>query len=305
MMATAELIVDARNSVGESPVWHPADQALYWVDIVQKKLYQWQASSAQVQSWAAPEMLGCIAMHAAGGWIAGMESGIFHLHTPAPIKGQGQGGNLHVKRLVGAPHSTHGMRFNDGRCDRQGRFVAGTMMVNMAVGQGNPCLSSYKNNSTLQHLVGGLVVPNGLAFSPDGRTMYLSDSHPSVQTVWAFDYDTATGTPSNRRVLVDMNPLPGRPDGAAVDADGCYWVCGNDAGLVHRFTPQGKLDQSLAVPVKKPTMCAFGGDDMRTLFVTSIRPEGIDLADQPLAGGVFALRPGVQGLPEPIFATTT
>ena len=305
MMATAELIVDARNSVGESPVWHPADQALYWVDIVQKKLYQWQASSARVQSWAAPEMLGCIAMHAAGGWIAGMESGIFHLHTPAPITGQGQGGDLQVKRLVVAPHNTHGMRFNDGRCDRQGRFLVGTMMVNMAVGQGNPCLTSYENNSTLRHLVGDMVVPNGLAFSPDGRTMYLSDSHPSVQTVWAFDYDTTTGTPSNRRVFVDMNPLPGRPDGAAVDADGCYWVCGNDAGFVHRFTPQGKLDQSLAVPVKKPAMCAFGGDDMRTLFVTSIRPEGIDLSDQPLAGGVFALRPGVQGLPEPIFATTT
>jgi hypothetical protein len=112
------------------------------------------------------------------------------------------------------------------------------------------------------------------------------------------DYDTATGTPSNRRLFIDMNPLPGRPDGAAVDADGCYWICGNDAGLVHRFTPAGKLDRSLAVPVKKPAMCAFGGAGLDTLFVTSIRPEGVDLSDQPLAGGVFALRPGVRGLPE-------
>ncbi|MET0311008.1 MAG: SMP-30/gluconolactonase/LRE family protein, partial [Burkholderiaceae bacterium] len=143
-----------------------------------------------------------------------------------------------------------------------------------------------------------MVVPNGLAFSPDGRTMYLSDSHPKVQTVWAFDYDTATGTPSNRRVFVDMHPLPGRPDGAAVDADGCYWICGNDAGLVHRFTPDGELDRSLAVPVKKPAMCAFGGPQLDTLYVTSIRPGG-DLSDQPLAGGVFALRPGTKGLPEP------
>jgi sugar lactone lactonase YvrE len=95
-----------------------------------------------------------------------------------------------------------------------------------------------------------------------------------------------------------MNDLPGRPDGAAVDAEGCYWVCGNDAGLVHRFTPAGKLDLSLAVPVKKPAMCAFGGAQLDTLFVTSIRPEGIDLSDQPLAGGVFALRPGVSGLAE-------
>jgi sugar lactone lactonase YvrE len=144
-----------------------------------------------------------------------------------------------------------------------------------------------------------LVVPNGLAFSPDGRTLYLSDSHPSRQLIWAFDYDIDSGTPHNRRVFVDMNDHPGRPDGAAVDSHGCYWICAIDAGLVLRFTPQGKLDRALPVPVKKPTMCAFGGPRLDTLFVTSIRPQGIDLADQPLAGGVFALNPGVQGLPEP------
>jgi sugar lactone lactonase YvrE len=148
-------------------------------------------------------------------------------------------------------------------------------------------------------------VPNGLAFSPDGRTMYLSDSHPTVQAVWAFDYDTASGIPGNRRLFVDMKPLPGRPDGAAMDTDGCYWICGNDAGLVHRFTPDGRLDRSLEVPVKKPAMCAFGGAGLDTLFVTSIRPGGIDLSDQPLAGGVFALRPGsgIAGVPETAFGT--
>jgi sugar lactone lactonase YvrE len=116
--------------------------------------------------------------------------------------------------------------------------------------------------------------------------------------VWAYDYDAATGTPRNRRLFIDMRPVPGRPDGAAVDADGCYWICGNDAGLVHRFTPDGRLDRSLAVPVKKPAMCAFGGAGLDTLFVTSIRPGG-DVSDQPLAGGLFALRPGVRGLAEP------
>jgi sugar lactone lactonase YvrE len=122
--------------------------------------------------------------------------------------------------------------------------------------------------------------------------------------IWAFDYDTASGLPSNQRLFVDMNHHAGRPDGAAVDADGCYWICGNDAGLVHRFTPQGTLDRSLAVPVKKPAMCAFGGVNLDTLFVTSIRPGGVDdsgLVDQPLAGGVFALHPGVRGVPEPKF----
>jgi sugar lactone lactonase YvrE len=143
-------------------------------------------------------------------------------------------------------------------------------------------------------------VPNGLAFSPDGRTMYLSDSHPSVQAIWAFDYDIDSGTPHNRRLFVDMHQHPGRPDGAAVDSEGGYWICANDAGLIHRFSPDGRLDRSLTVPVKKPTMCAFGGPNLDTLFVTSIRPAG-DISDQPLAGGVFALQPGAKGLEETCF----
>ena len=133
---------------------------------------------------------------------------------------------------------------------------------------------------------------------PARRTLASSDSHPLVQQIWAFDYDTETGTPSNRRVFVDMHKYLGRPDGAAVDADGCYWICANDAGLIHRFTPEGRLDRSLTVPVKKPTMCAFGGSRLDTLFVTSIRD---DHSDQSLSGGVFALNPGVQGLAEPCF----
>lgn len=290
----AELVLDARNATGESPVWHAAEQALYWVDIPARKLCRWIPATGQASSWLAPEMLACIApTAAANAWLVGAESGIFRL-TPQT------GGQLGFERLAPVSHAMDGMRFNDGRCDRQGRFLAGTMLMNMAAGSRVGCVYSYQKGSGLTKLLDGFITPNGMAFSPDGRTMYLSDSHPSVQSVWAFDYDTETGTPSNRRLFIDMNLLPGRPDGAAVDSDGCYWICGNDAGLVHRFTPQGKLDRSLPVPVKKPAMCAFGGTGLDTLFVTSIRPEGIDLSDQPLAGGVFALRPGVRGLPEPV-----
>ena len=290
----AELVLDARNATGESPVWHAAEQALYWVDIPAGKLCRWSPATGQANSWLAPEMLACIAPLApANSWIAGAESGIFQLTPHAD-------GKLGFDRLASVSHAMPGMRFNDGRCDRQGRFLAGTMLMNMAAGAIVGCVYSYKNYSNLTKLLSGFITPNGMAFSPDGRTMYLSDSHPSVQSVWAFDYDLDTGAPSNRRLFIDMNPLPGRPDGAAIDADGCYWICGNDAGLIHRFTPSGKLDRSLAVPVKKPAMCAFGGASLDTLFVTSIRPEGIDLSDQPLAGGVFALRPGVRGLPEPV-----
>ncbi len=293
----AELVLDARCATGESPVWRAGEEALYWVDIPARHLHRLHAPSGRHERWTGGEMLACIAPRAGhpGEWIAGMESGLFAV---APR----DDGTLAAAPLASVAHAEAGMRFNDGRCDRQGRFWAGTMQMDMAAGHAVGRVYRYQADLhaevALRPQLDRLLVPNGLAFSPDSRTMYLSDSHPDAQLVWAFDYDIDTGTPHRQRVFVDMKPLPGRPDGAAVDADGCYWICGNDAGLVHRFTPEGRLDRSLAVPVKKPAMCAFGGAQLDTLYVTSIRPGG-DLADQPLAGGVFALRPGVKGLAEP------
>lgn len=292
----AELIVDARNATGESPVWQAAEKALYWVDIPAGRLHRWQ-TDGKTDSWQADEMLACIVRSSAGHWIGAQETGLFKLLPQAD-------GHLSAEKLAGVEHASAPMRFNDGRCDRQGRFWVSTMQTHMgadAVG----ALYRYdpKSEGIVDRLaaqIEGLVVPNGLAFSPDGRTMYLSDSHPTQQRIWAFDYDIDSGTPHHRRAFVDMNNHPGRPDGAAVDSEGCYWICAIDSGQVLRFTPEGKLDRSLPLPVKKPTMCAFGGDRLDTLFVTSIRPQGIDLSDQPLAGGVFALNPGVKGLPEPM-----
>jgi len=291
----AELVADVQCGTGESPVWQAREQALYWVDIPARRLWRWHAPSGALAHWQAPEQLACVARAADGeGWIGGLESGVFRLRAMAD-------GTLAASLLASARHAREGMRFNDDRCDRQGRFWAGTMLMDMAQAAPVGVLQRCDGAGALHTVLDGLITPNGLGFSPDGRTMYLSDSHPQVQTIWAFDYDVDSGTPSRRRVFVDMKPLPGRPDGAAVDADGGYWICANDAGLVHRFTPQGKLDRSLPVPVKKPAMCAFGGAALDTLFVTSIRPAGIDLSDQPLAGGVFALQPGVKGLEEPPF----
>ncbi|MGO3985931.1 SMP-30/gluconolactonase/LRE family protein [Pseudomonas sp. SAS7] len=293
---TAELITDARNATGESPVWHPQENALYWVDIPAGRLHRWQPDG-QTRHWAADEMLGCIVRSQQGHWLGALESGVFHLTPQAD-------GCLVADKRASVEHARPGMRFNDGRCDRQGRFWAGTMQTNMGA---EPVGALYRYDATadatvkpMQARLDKLIVPNGMAFSPDGKTLYVSDSHPSVQLIWAFDYDIDSGTPHNRRIFVDMNQHPGRPDGAAVDAEGCYWICAIDAGQVLRFTPEGKLDRTLPLPVKKPTMCAFGGPQLDTLFVTSIRPHGIDLSDQPLAGGVFALNPGVKGLPEPI-----
>jgi sugar lactone lactonase YvrE len=291
---SAELVVDARNATGESPVWSAAEQALYWVDIPAGTLHSWQPGNGQRGEWRSDQALACIAPAADGSWVAGQQSGVFSLAPQAD-------GSLGGQVLASATHARANMRFNDGRCDRQGRFWAGSMLQDMAAAAPVGVLYRYSGGQLTAHLE-DLIVPNGLAFSPDGKTLYLSDSHPDVQAIWAFDYDIDSGTPHRRRLWVDMRAHPGRPDGAAVDENGCYWICANDAGLVHCFSPEGRLLRSLAVPVTKPTMCAFGGAQLDTLFVTSIRPAGVDLADQPLAGGVFALQPGVKGLAEQLFA---
>jgi sugar lactone lactonase YvrE len=291
--SSIQLVSDARNGVGESPFWDAQSGSLFWVDIPARKVHRWRPDGG-VSAWRADEMIGCIAPAACGGLIAGMESGVFHLDLQ-------DDGSVVAQRLAPVEHADRPMRFNDGRCDRQGRFWAGTMHLDMGLGRVVGAVYRHDGRG-LQKQLDGLIVPNGFAWSPDGRTMYLSDSHPAVQAVWAFDYDTDDGAISNRRRFIDMRHYSGRPDGAAVDVEGCYWICGNDAGLVHRFTPDGRLDRSVALPVKKPAMCAFGGPDMGTMFVTSIRPGDASVdTEQPLAGGVFSFEPGVKGLLETPF----
>jgi len=284
------LLPDHRDQVGESPVWSPAEQALYWVDIEGRKLHRWMYADQRVQSWETAERPACIALHAAGGLIAGMDTGVFHLRPDAS-------GALAATRLAGVEHPQTGMRFNDGRCDRQGRFWTGTMVRDMSLAQPAGGLYRMDPRGLSAPLVSGLVTQNGLGFSPDGKTMYLSDSHPSVQQIWQLPLHD-DGSLGERSLFVDMRDLPGRPDGGAVDADGCYWICGNDAGVVHRFTPEGRLDRSIAVPTSKPSMCSFGGPGLDVLFITSIRPGQPQGDDVVLGGGIFATRPGVAGLPE-------
>ena len=246
-----------------------------------------------LRSWLAPEMVDCIAAAADGTLVAGMETGIFRLHL-------GDDGLAQASRLAAPAEGQlgEGMRFNDGRCDRQGRFWSGTMFMDMAAARAVGGLYSYSGVDGLRGpVVSGMLTQNGLAWSPDGRTMYLSDSHPLRRTVWAFDYDVDGGTPHGQRVFLDLNGQKGRPDGAAVDADGCYWTCANDGGVLQRFTPAGRLDREIALPMAKPSMCAFGGPLLDTLLVTSIDP-----GSGGEAGSVVMLRPGVIGVAETPFA---
>jgi sugar lactone lactonase YvrE len=296
-IATAEprIVSHTRDRVGECPVWDVATQSLYWVDIEGCQIRRWVAETGTQTSWTTPERVGCIALAPGGRLLAAMETGIF-LVTP------GAAPHLQVERLVAIAHPMTGMRFNDGRCDRQGRFWVTTLCMDMTRAAQVGGLYCFDGRTFRGPVLSELITPNGMAFNEDGCTAYLSDSHPSVQQVWRFDFDPVKGEFANPRVFVDMLPLPGRPDGAAVDAEGHYWICANDSGLVHRFSPQGQLVQSVALPVPKPSMCAFGGADLCTLFVTSIRPANAPPAELQRSGAVFALDVGVRGLPEPVFA---
>lgn len=284
-----ERIGAARCTVGEGPLWVGAEQGWYWVDIAERTIWRWDPASGAIGRWRTAEMVACLAARAGGGLVAGMESGFFALSP-------GADGVVGQQCLAQPDTLKPGMRFNDGRCDRQGRFWSGTMVMDMAQGRADGKLYRLDADGLAGPFVTDLMVQNGLAFSPDGRTMYLSDSHPQVQKVWAFDYDIDNGVPSRRRLFVDMLEHPGRPDGAAVDADGCYWICGNDAGCILRFTPDGRLDRKVDVPMAKPSMCSFGGPDLGTMLVTSISAG--QPPDDPWAGATIAFRPGVQGLPE-------
>ena len=293
---TAELVLDTRNETGESPVWSVTEQALYWVDIPARRLHRWSIADGQLTHWDTPEAIACLApTPRTDRWLAGAEAGIARLTL-------GSDTALDFQMVALAAHAQPDMRFNDGRCDRQGRFLAGTMVWDGRPGAGAKTGALYRldNAGRLRQLLSGFRKPNGLAFSPDGGTMYLSDSHPDERAVWAYRYDLESGTPSDGRPFIDMAGFAGRPDGAAVDTDGCYWICGTDAGLVHRYTPQGRLDHSVRVPVAKPSMCAFGGADLRTLYVTSMRPSASESGAPD--GGVFAIHLAhAQGLAEPTY----
>ncbi|MFZ6673157.1 SMP-30/gluconolactonase/LRE family protein [Undibacterium sp. Xuan67W] len=299
-MTTTERITDTLCIVGESPVWDATQAALYWVDIPAKSIGRWDSKSKTLRHWQVDQMVGCISLKQSGGLIAGMETGLFSIELAEGDEPNASA--VATQHLLASPaNMPAGTRFNDGRCDRQGRFWSGTMFLDMAAARAEGCLYRYTADKGISEaFVSDLIVQNGLCWSPDGRTMYLSDSHASSQRIWAFDYDIDEGIPSNRRVFVDMNNYPGRPDGAAMDTDGCYWICGNDASCILRFTPEGKLDRKIDLPMTKPSMCAFGGDNMDTLYVTSIsagKPAGDDLA-----GAIVAAHTGVQGMPEVAFS---
>lgn len=277
--------------LGECPRWDEQAQELVWVDILAQRLHRFDPVSGQDRYVSLPEAIGCVALAEGGGYIAGLRSGLWHLDADGQPRQQ----------LAVNPEDHASSRFNDGRCDPAGRFLAGTIDEPKAGGRAH--LYRLRQGSVgLDVLAGNLLTSNGLAFSPDGRWMYHADT-PNF-TIWRCAYDVATGACGPREVWASIVPTAtdrGRPDGAAVDAEGYYWSAFYEGARIVRFAPDGRIDASYALPVQCPTMCAFGGADLRTLFITSARagrPES-ELQQQPLAGALFAMRTTVPGCLEP------
>ncbi|MTJ81833.1 MAG: SMP-30/gluconolactonase/LRE family protein [Telmatospirillum sp.] len=286
---TATRLTDITTGLGESPVWSTMEQALYWVDIKGQAIHRLEPATGATATIPLPEQIGCLGLARSGGFIAGLRSGLWRLSADGRP----------VRMLAANPENTACSRFNDGRADRAGRYWAGTLDEPKAGGQAHLYRFDHRG---LTALVDGLLTSNGLAFSPDDRWLYHADT-PTF-TVFRHPFDLAPGTLGPREPWIRLPssaPERGRPDGAAVDSRGRYWTALYEGGRVQCYGSDGVLVADYPVPARCPTMVAFGGPDLRTLFVTTARAgRPADELDRfPDSGGLFAIPVDVPGLPEP------
>lgn len=280
--------VEARPFLGEGPVWLPEGGQLLWVDILAPAVHLSDPLSGADRAVPVAELIGAVVPRARGGFVAMMGNAFQALDLEAGVTGT----------LCVAEPDKPGNRFNDAKCDRAGRLFAGTMAIDAGPGQGT--LWRLDPDLRLSAIETGLHVSNGLGWSPDNRTFYFTDT--GARTVFAYDYDIATGTPTNRRPFLTFDG-PAKPDGLAVDAEGFVWIALWDGWGVARHAPDGRLDRFVSLPVPRPSSVAFGGEGLRTLFITSarVRLSVAQLAEAPLSGSVFAFEAGVAGAPVGVF----
>ncbi len=292
MTVSIDRLVDIPVETGESPVWSPAEACLWWVDITGRTLYRTDPATATTAGHPIGEEIGCIALARSGRLICGLRAG-FAVFDPATAT---------LTRLDQPEAARPDMRFNDGCTDPAGRFIAGTMSMGPPPPDPPGRLYALHHGRPPRLLFDGFRTINGLAFSPDGRRMYLSDSHPDIRTIWACDYDAASGEPGARQVFFDSRAVAGRPDGGAVDADGCYWMAGIGGAQLVRLTPAGAIDRMIELPFPTPTKIAFGGAGLDTMFVTSLVRGAFPDDRARGGGGLYAVRAGVAGWLPPAFA---
>ena len=288
MYSAATFVEAVQGELLEGPVWSANEQALYVVDIVAQTLIRYRPSTDEAQKWKLPGDIGCAALRPKAGQLAvALRSGLFSFDTSTEA----------LEPIAPADYDVRTTRFNDGCVDRAGRLWIGTIYEP----RDHPAAVLYRYDGTgpLKRMRKGFTTSNGLAFSRDGRVAYFADT--PQRKVWAFDIDDE-GDLHHQRVFIDFESasLPGRPDGATIDAEGCYWLAMLDAWRIGRFDPQGKLMLQIELPVRWPTKPCFGGAELKTIFVTSLRSgrDAAQLAESPRAGTLISIETAIAGLPE-------
>ena len=281
---TATCLWDLQCSLGEGPLWSPAEKAVWFVDINKRLIHRYDAVTGERRSWPAPASPGFLARLSDGGWLAGLKTG---LHRFDPETGA-------FALICEVEPERPSNRLNDGAVDALGRLWFGSMDDGETEPTG--CLYRWSPQTGATVHDAGYVITNGPAFSPDLKTLYHTDTRG--RAIYAFDLD-AEGRLGPRRVFARMGDGAGYPDGPVVDSEGCVWSALYGGWGLNRYAPDGALLEHLPMPCANVTKAAFGGDDYRTLYVTTARqrlsPE--QLQDQPLAGGLFSVRVPVPGLP--------
>ena len=280
-----ELVIDNQSDLGEGSIWNWKTGELLWINITGKILNFYNPKTANNKEMFTGQMIGTVVPAESGQVIVALKNGIYSLD---PITG--------TKKLIVDPEKDlPDNRFNDGKCDPAGRFWVGTMSISGKKGAGT--LYRLDPDSSIHKMIENVSISNGIVWSPDATKMYYIDT--PTQKVMGYDYDNETGEISNPKVAVNVSPELGSPDGMTIDADGNIWVALWGGSAVGCWNPEtGKLLKKVEVPAKNVTSCAFGDDDLETLYITTARQETSDeeLQKFPHAGGVFKTHPGVKGM---------
>jgi sugar lactone lactonase YvrE len=289
-MLRIEVVCEDKDILGEGPLWDVEEQRLYWIDSYRPAVHVMDPKGSAKQSWKLPEPVGSMALRRRGGAVLSLKSGFHFLDFET-------GG---VTRINETQPGELRSRLNDGKVDRRGRFLAGSMDFEERDPVG--VLFRLDPDLTLSRLDTGIICSNGPCWSPDGQTLYFADSAKRV--IYAYGYDMERGEVRSRRVFTTFEKLRGLPDGATVDAEGCVWSVEVYSGRLIRFDPMGVVDRIVGLPVQSTTSITFGGADLDVAFVTSMaRPMGNEYHREREAGCLFAVHGlGVRGLPEPRFA---
>jgi sugar lactone lactonase YvrE len=289
-----EVAVDAGATIGESPTWSSLENALYWIDIKKPALYRYDAGTGHQRCWLMPSDIGAFALVSQPpGAVVALRYGMFRLEFDTGA----------LTLLVDPPFDPNLFRFNEGICDVVGRFWIGVMFdpLNDGCPPQRSSLHSFTLRDGLRSEPDAAELHNGMAWSPDGRSFYLS--HSNQREVFAYAFNSKTGKLGSRALFAQVPEALGIPDGAAVDSLGGYWCALHGGSRLRRYTASGAVDRDILLPVSQPTMCAFAGKTLDVLYVTSASDKltAKQRQQEPLAGAVLRLRPGERGAGRPCF----